>query len=306
MDSQVCGDGRLLDLIDEEWRKDKLPIDEILVPISELPDPESDNGDSHMTLKELEQKWNNLALGTLSVQCFIKECNQLDFLPLDCKYCKNIFCKNHFNTASHSCPQLAENVAENTGKANLFHCSQMQCTTKSAVEMTCDTRQSELERWSKPKEEFLETKKIVDTELRNKLKKSKNSALAIKVQLMKLKNKSVGPSIVPVGDRCYFSVHPPINNGSKIFDGSRGAYVSVNWSIGKVIDSISNSLNIPNSNNLANVQKLRMFHYLNGNIVTSQMDIILSELFRIGSLVDGQDIILEYSTNDRVDFSLYK
>ncbi|XP_008218032.1 AN1-type zinc finger protein 1 [Nasonia vitripennis] len=261
------------------------------------------------------------------VQCFIKECNQLDFLPLDCKYCKNIFCKNHFNTTSHSCPQLAENVAENTGKANLFHCSQMQCTTKSAVEMTCvkckknfclihrfhdcfeenqDTRQSELERWSKPKEVFLETKKIVDTELTNKLKKSKNSALAIKVQLMKLKNKSVGPSIVPVGDRCYFSVHPPINNGSKIFDGSRGAYVSVNWSIGKVIDSISDSLNIPNSNNLANVQKLRMFHYLNGNIVTNQMDIILSELFRIGILVDGQDIILEYSTNDRVDFSLYK
>ncbi|XP_014215875.1 anaphase-promoting complex subunit 13 [Copidosoma floridanum] len=66
MDSQICGDGRLLDLIDEEWRKDKLPLDEILVPASELPDPESDNGDSHMTLKELEQKWNNLALGTLS------------------------------------------------------------------------------------------------------------------------------------------------------------------------------------------------------------------------------------------------
>ncbi|XP_012270578.1 anaphase-promoting complex subunit 13 [Orussus abietinus] len=66
MDSQVCGEGRLLDLIDEAWRKERLPIDEILVPISELPDPESDNGDSHMTLKELEQKWNNLALGTLS------------------------------------------------------------------------------------------------------------------------------------------------------------------------------------------------------------------------------------------------
>lgn len=66
MDSQLCGDGRLLDLIDEEWRKDKLPLDEILVPLSELPDPESDNGETHLTLKELEQKWNNLALGTFS------------------------------------------------------------------------------------------------------------------------------------------------------------------------------------------------------------------------------------------------
>ncbi|XP_058794474.1 anaphase-promoting complex subunit 13 [Phymastichus coffea] len=66
MDSHVVADGRLVDLIDDEWRKDTLPVDEILVPVSELPDPESDNGDSHMTLKELEQKWNNLALGTLS------------------------------------------------------------------------------------------------------------------------------------------------------------------------------------------------------------------------------------------------
>ncbi|CAB0027924.1 unnamed protein product [Trichogramma brassicae] len=66
MDSQVTGDGRLLDLIDKEWRKDKLPIDDILVPVNELPDPESDNGDCYMTLKEIEQKWNNLALGTLS------------------------------------------------------------------------------------------------------------------------------------------------------------------------------------------------------------------------------------------------
>lgn len=123
---------------------------------------------------------------------------------------------------------------------------------------------------------------------------------------MRLKNKSVGPNTVPIIDRRYFLVHPPINNETRIFDSSKGAYVSINWSIGKVIDSISDSINIPNSNNLANVRQLRMFHYQNGNIVTSQMDMILSELFESGSLVDGQDIILEYSTNDRVDFSLYK
>ncbi|XP_012536270.1 anaphase-promoting complex subunit 13 isoform X2 [Monomorium pharaonis] len=63
---QVCGDGRLIDVIDESWRKERLPIDDISTPVAELPDPESDNGDSHMTLKELEQKWNNLALSSLS------------------------------------------------------------------------------------------------------------------------------------------------------------------------------------------------------------------------------------------------
>lgn len=62
----MVAEGRFLDLIDDEWRKEKLPIDDISVPLVELPDPENDNGDSHMTLKELEQKWSNLALGTFS------------------------------------------------------------------------------------------------------------------------------------------------------------------------------------------------------------------------------------------------
>ncbi|CAK9818659.1 Anaphase-promoting complex subunit 13 [Anthophora plagiata] len=48
------------------WDKVCLPMDDIIVPLAELPDPENDNGDSHMTLKELEQKWNNIALGILS------------------------------------------------------------------------------------------------------------------------------------------------------------------------------------------------------------------------------------------------
>lgn len=136
------------------------------------------------------------------VQCSIKECKQLDFLPLDCKYCKNIFCKNHFNTTLHGCCQVSDNLVENIEKADLFHCSHIRCTTKSAVEMTCvkckkhfclnhrfhdcfeqsqETKLSEVERWNKPKEEFLETKKAVDLEVTNKLKKSKNSAMANKV-----------------------------------------------------------------------------------------------------------------------------
>lgn len=67
-DSQVRIDGRLIDIVDNAWREDKLPKDLIDVPPSELPDPEADNGDSHMTVKEQEQKWVDLALGNLSSQ----------------------------------------------------------------------------------------------------------------------------------------------------------------------------------------------------------------------------------------------
>jgi len=68
MDSQVTADGRLLDLVDDAWREEILPKDDIHVPIEELPDPEADNGESHLTQKEQDQKWTDLALGDLSRQ----------------------------------------------------------------------------------------------------------------------------------------------------------------------------------------------------------------------------------------------
>jgi hypothetical protein len=34
--------------VDDAWRKDKLPEEDIAVPLSELPDPESDNGEPYL------------------------------------------------------------------------------------------------------------------------------------------------------------------------------------------------------------------------------------------------------------------
>jgi len=66
MDSTVSIDGHFVDLIDDSWRSDKLPEDDINVPTHELADPEADSGDIHLTLKEQEQKWTDLALTALS------------------------------------------------------------------------------------------------------------------------------------------------------------------------------------------------------------------------------------------------
>jgi len=65
MDSDVIREGRLMDIVDEKWREEKLPDDDIDVPLFELPDPEPDNGNSQETLREQEQKWADLALGNL-------------------------------------------------------------------------------------------------------------------------------------------------------------------------------------------------------------------------------------------------
>lgn len=66
MDSQVQIEGHLIDLVDDAWRADKLPEDDINVPVHELPDPEADSADINLTLKEQEQKWSDIALSSLS------------------------------------------------------------------------------------------------------------------------------------------------------------------------------------------------------------------------------------------------
>lgn len=58
-------DGHLIDIVDNDWRLDELPNDEIHVPSEKLPDPEADSADAHLTLTEQEQKWNDLALSSV-------------------------------------------------------------------------------------------------------------------------------------------------------------------------------------------------------------------------------------------------
>ena len=57
MDSELTREGRLMDLVDEAWKNDQLPCDDIAVPQMELPELEADNGNSTETLHEQEQKW---------------------------------------------------------------------------------------------------------------------------------------------------------------------------------------------------------------------------------------------------------
>ena len=74
MDSQVQADGRQQDIVDDEWRKDKLPEDDIAVPLGELPDPEADNGSGGSgsgchggeSLREQENKWTELGLNNIT------------------------------------------------------------------------------------------------------------------------------------------------------------------------------------------------------------------------------------------------
>jgi len=50
--AQAPIDDLLLDIVDNAWRMEVLPFDQILVPREKLPDPEADGGDSHLTVSE--------------------------------------------------------------------------------------------------------------------------------------------------------------------------------------------------------------------------------------------------------------
>lgn len=226
---------------------------------------------------------------TLGSQCGCKDCKQLDFLPFTCSFCSAIFCKEHFPAQSHNCPNFKDNVSSGTEKTATFPCSDESCKNGTLVEMKCvkceknfclshryhgclemdETEKArELKKWTAPKEEFMEAKNVVDQEITKKLRKSKNSAMANKVQLMKLKGKAIGCKGIPTTDRLYFQVHLPTSLAAKSTEKTKAVFVSNTWSIGKIIDSIADLSKIPNSNNVANAQKLRLFYFDTGEIVT--------------------------------------
>ncbi|XP_058794473.1 AN1-type zinc finger protein 1-like [Phymastichus coffea] len=259
-------------------------------------------------------------------QCTIDDCKQLDFLPFTCNYCGDIFCKNHFHVTCHKCCKVIDNEADGTEKLTHFVCTKDECSEKSPVEMPCvkckkhfclihrhhgclelstEQKLSELKKWEKPKQEFVNAKTVADKEIAKNLKKSQNSAMANKVRLMRLKSKSCGNNGIPADERCYFLVYYPINGSTKSSESSKGVFVSTYWSIGKVIDTIADLLKVPNNNNNTNAIKLRLFDYSTGNIVEDQMDTNLGKVIEAKTLFNGQDVILEYSNEKIIDCNLY-
>lgn len=55
----------LIDVVDSSWQLDKLPDEDIAVPQMELPELETDNGNTNETLREQEQKWTDMGLSLL-------------------------------------------------------------------------------------------------------------------------------------------------------------------------------------------------------------------------------------------------
>lgn len=253
-------------------------------------------------------------------QCSFPQCKQLDFLPFSCPLCGLVFCKEHYHPDHHNCTASdlqSDNLQDAKATNSYFKCSNRDCTATSAVPLLCPVchqhfcishrhhgcldkppTEEDIKRWNTPREQFNVAKNEVDRQVCSNLREKagrKGSATAMKVQLMKLKGRAKGPPNVPVSERSYFVVYPPLQCSMH----SHAAFVGRHWTVGRVIDSLSDSCKVPNRNNEAIVPKLRLFDHLNAQML-DPLTKTIQNLIDEGSIFDGSSLVLEYVPGDNV------
>ncbi|XP_001812177.1 AN1-type zinc finger protein 1-like [Tribolium castaneum] len=251
-----------------------------------------------------------MELPNLGQQCAHSNCQQLDFLPLQCK-CGKQFCSEHFNKHVQVCETSTNVEVEPQKIQNVFKCSFENCHESSLVPLLCSTcrkhfciKHRHITQCSEPDEEtlaqkreklaapvrqFNEAKSAVDKQIEQNLiaAKKKGKNLANKVQLMKIKNKAKGLNSIPTSDRVYFNVtHPETGHVTPVF-------VSKIWSLGRAIDAIASECKLRNDNNKSGEKKLRLFKQDSGEISKNLAD-GLEKLISDGVIMDGENLIITY------------
>jgi len=116
--------------------------------------------------------------------------------------------------------------------------------------------------------------------------------MAQQIRLMKLKGKSLGDNKIPVIDRVYFSIHPPIKDNK--VTSAVPLFTSKTWTVGRTIDLFAVRLKIENRNDKSNSPKLRLFKLEDGEHLSTQMDRVIGRMVADGLIFNGDSLILHY------------
>ena len=65
-----------------------------------------------------------MELPDLGKQCEVPSCKELDFLPIQCKFCDKIFCKKCASLVAHNCPSQSLNTLEDLPPKNVSKIAQ--------------------------------------------------------------------------------------------------------------------------------------------------------------------------------------
>lgn len=246
--------------------------------------------------------------------CEWKDCNQLDFLPIICHFCRKNMCKLHFLPDQHDCEKALDNKTDVCEKTEVrYNCEVEGCKKWELAPVICTSCNIQVCLTHRHQDShkcsnliirgpiMSQTKALVnniinnqsETKPRTERKKMSKSAqkTAAKVQLMKLKMKSKGQTSLPEPERVYFLVHPPQESGKV----ASGYFVSRLWSVGKVIDTLADLTGTKNENNISSARKLNI-ERKDGSKVSEAMETTISQLLESEVVFNGDTILLEYQS----------
>lgn len=201
----------------------------------------------------------------LGDHCSLKFCQTLDFLPIKCDLCSLKFCKEHFSYDSHFCVKYKElNQINSSSSSNSvapiisrYTCSLDGCKTKELVAIVCDKCklnfcvQHRLQIDHECKfDSALSANQAKTGQRSNEFKfelktnvSEKNTNLAAKLVLMKLKQTADGPPGLPEEAKFYCFIE--YQNIKKPF------FLSNKWPIGRCEEFLCQKLNIKQKNDLS-------------------------------------------------------
>lgn len=109
---------------------------------------------------------------------------------------------------------------------------------------------------------------------------------------MKIKGKALGENKIPVVDRIYFALQPPLISENTDYK-PLSVFTSKQWSVGRTIDLFSKKLKVINKNNEINEPKLRLFKLSDGKSIAKTTDVLMETLID-SVIINGDSLILNY------------
>uniref|UniRef100_A0A2P2HX67 AN1-type zinc finger protein 1-like n=1 Tax=Hirondellea gigas TaxID=1518452 RepID=A0A2P2HX67_9CRUS len=252
----------------------------------------------------------------LGDHCSVSECQELDFLPIKCQHCCQLYCGKHFQPYLHHCQHLPQ-ISQGSDNSSFKHaCTYNTCKAKELVAVPCthchsnfclqhrhppDHNCSSLAPQPPTREDMAREKvqKIADA-MPDKPKKRaghKDPKLAAKVQLMKLKMRCVqcGKSNMLPEESTYFLVVLPLQTSNAVTTVTAvrtiAVCVSSSWSVGKALDAIADLAKISNHNNIGGERVLQLYRHHDGSLLPAQT--VITELLATNGLCNGETIVLE-------------
>jgi len=190
--------------------------------------------------------------------CSHKKCKNAELIPILCPNCRKNYCLKHRHAADHECEQMN------------------------------DSRSEKMASVAEKRAANLETKKMIQQRIDLLIKEqTEKKPTAKKVQMMKMKTKSLGANNIPEEKRFYLEVLFPMSSGGQ----PKLMFFNSSWSIGKVLDVVADAGRIENRNNQANAEKLVLVSLKSGQPLENSIS--LKDYSDSKLLESGDSILLE-------------